>query len=138
MQTPVVPFFIDQIYQGFATARGLASMTSDGLTLEFEVKDAVVGVLRTGPRHVHIELDHLGGVELITGWFTTRLRIRTRTMAALSAVPGDHTDCIQLGVRRQDRPMAQALASAIALRLSERQLEILGRGADAVTETSSR
>ena len=39
-QTPVVPFFIDQIYQGFATARGLASMTSHGLTLEFEVKDA--------------------------------------------------------------------------------------------------
>ena len=133
MQTPVVPFFIDQVYQGFATARGLASMTADGLTLEFEVKDAVVGVLRTGPRQVHIQIDQLGSVELITGWFTTRLRIRTRTMAALSALPGDHTDCIQLGVKRQDREKAQALASAIALRLSQRRLEELGRGPDAVT-----
>jgi len=128
MQTPAVPFFIEHLYQGFATANGLARMTPEGLTLEFEVKDAVVGVVRTGLRQVHIDLDHLGGVELITGWFTTKLRIRTTTMAAMSEVPGDHTDCIQLGVKRQNRAIANALASAIALRLSERQLERLGRG----------
>jgi len=114
--------------QGFATANGLARMTDDGLTLEFEVKDAVVGVVRTGLRQVHIVLDHLSGVELITGWFTTRLRIRTTTMAPMSEVPGDHTDCIQLGAKRQNRAIANALASALALRLSERQLERLGRG----------
>jgi hypothetical protein len=137
MQTAVVPFFIAHVYQGFATAHGLARTTSDGLTREFEVKDALVGMLTTGVRVVHIHLDDLDGVELLAGWFTTRLRIRTTKLAAMSAVPGDHTGSIQLGVKRRDRVIARALASAIALRLSERQLERLGRGTDAVTETSS-
>ena len=132
MPPTVVPFFIDHLYQGFATANGLARMTPDGLTLEFEVKDAVVGMLKTGVRELRIGFDDLDGVELLAGWFTTRLRIRTASMAVMSAIPGEHTDGIRLGVRRRDRAIAKAFASTIALRLSERELQRLGRGIDAV------
>lgn len=130
MDMPSVPFTIDQVYQGLATLHGRARMTPAGLTLEFEVRDAFVGAVKSGVQQVDIGFDDLAGLDLQTGWVRTRLLIRTASMRAPAAVPGDHQRGILLSVRRADRAAAKSLVSALLLRQSERALEKLGRGAD--------
>ena len=127
MELPSLPFFIPKVYEGFATANGMARVTRDGLALEFEVKDGFVGMLKSGVREVQIPLDDLQQLELRKGWLTTRLVIKTRRMAVVSKLPGKHTGGIELGVARQDRKIAEALVSMLLLNLSERELEKLGR-----------
>ena len=128
MEPPSLPFFIANVYEGLATAHGIARITHAGLTLEFQVKDGFVGVLKTGVREVQIPIDELQLLELRKGWLKTRLLIRTRRMAVLNRIPGNHAGGIELGVARQDRPIAEALVSVLMLHLSGRELERLGRG----------
>lgn len=127
MELPSLPFFIPNVYEGLATAHGMARVTRVGLALEFEVKDGFVGMIKSGLREVEIPLDDLHRLELRKGWFKTRLLIKTRRMGAVTQFPGKHTTGgIELGVARQDREIAEALVSMLMLHLSERELEKLG------------
>ena len=127
MELPSLPFFIPNVYEGLATANGMARITEAGLTLEFEVKDGIVGMLKSGIREVLLPIDDLHRLELRKSWLKTRLFIRTHRMAAVSRIPGNHAGGIELGVARQDRQIAEALVSVMMLKLSERELERLDR-----------
>ncbi|HEX5107421.1 MAG TPA: hypothetical protein VFV95_03205 [Vicinamibacterales bacterium] len=127
MEPQSLPFSIPKLYEGFATAHGIARMTPAGLTLEFEVKDGIVGMIKSGVREVQIAIDDLHQLELRKGWLRTRLFIRTRRMTAVNRIPGNRAGMIELRVARQDRQIAESLVSLVMLRLSERELEKLGR-----------
>ena len=127
MEPPSLPFFIPNVYEGLAKANGVARLTRMGLALEFELKDGLFGMLRSGVREVEIPMDDLAGLELRTGWFRTRLLIRTHRIVTVHKVPGHRGAAIELGVARHDRTIAQALVSVLRLQLSERELEKLGR-----------
>jgi len=120
-----LPFSIPKLYEGFATAHGIARMTSSGLTLEFEVKDGIVGMIKSGVREVQIAIDDLHVLELRKGWLRTRLFIRTRRMTAVTRIPGNRAGVIELRVAREDRHIAETLVSLLMLKLSERELEKL-------------
>ena len=126
MDPQSLPFSIPNVYEGFATAHGMARITSSGLTLEFEVKDGIVGMIKSGVREVQIAIDDLHVLELRKGWLRTRLFIRTRRMTAVTRIPGNRAGVIELRVAREDRQIAEALVSLVMLKLSERELEKLG------------
>ena len=128
IDAPSLPFFIPKVYEGLAKANGIARISPAGLTLEFQVKDSFVGMLTSEVREVHISIDDLLHLELRKGWFKTRLVIRTRRMAAVNMIPGNHVGGIELGVTRQDRKIAETLVSILALSRSERELENLENG----------
>ena len=117
-----LPFSIPNVYQGLAEAKGIVRTTEAGLSLEFEVKDGVVGLLKSGINEVRLDIDELSRVDLHTGWFRTRLSIRTRSMTALSSIPGNEAGQIQLQIARKDRILAKGLASTLMLRLTEKEL----------------
>jgi hypothetical protein len=123
MELPSVPFSFVNVYEGLAKAHGMARITSGGLTLEFEVKDGFVGMLKTGVRHVLISFDDMSDIDLQKGWFKTKLCIRTRSMVAINQLPGTHAGRIELRIAREDRQIAEALASTLMLSISQRTLE---------------
>src|SRR5262249_17377221 len=127
MESQSLPFSIPKVYEGFAKAHGIARMTSSGLTLEFEVKDGIVGMIKSGVREVQISIDDLHVLELRKGWLRTRLFIRTRRMTAVTRIPGNRAGVIELRVAREDRQIAETLVSLVMLKLSERELEKLDR-----------
>ena len=128
MEPSSLPFFIPKVYEGLATAHGIARITRSGLTLEFEVKDGFVGVLKSGLREVVIPLDDLQLLELRKGWFKTRLFIRTRRMATLQKIPGNHAGGVELECRARTETSPRRWYPGRMLNLSERELEKLGRG----------
>jgi hypothetical protein len=133
MQLPSLPFVIPRVFGDLAVARGMARATPAGLTLEFEIKDSLVGLIRSGVREIHIAVEDLDRLDLRKGWFRTTLVVRTRRMAVLDKVPGHQAGSIQLRIAREDRPVAEALVSTMMLSLSERELERLaGRTLPAV------
>ena len=43
-----IPVRFPEIYEGFADAEGVLRISSDALTLEFQVKDNILGVMKSG------------------------------------------------------------------------------------------
>ena len=122
-----VQFSIHNAYQGLAVVNGVLQTSETDLVVEYETKDAVVGMVKSGIKQVRIPGNELSTVVLKAGWFRTRLFIRTRGMAALAGIPGNEAGQVVLRIARKDRKAAQALASALLLYLSDLQLASLNR-----------
>lgn len=124
---PSVPFKIPNVYQGFAEACGIAHASGSQLVLEFQVKDTIAGLVKSSVNEVSVPFTDLVSVHLHSGWFSTRLTIRTRRLAALKDIPGSEQGGVELTIARKDKHAAAELASLIALTLAERQLQDLSR-----------
>ena len=127
MDSAHVAFSFPDVYQGFAEGGGIATATTAGLTLEFQVKDSLVGMIKSDIRRIAIPIGELHSIDLKQSWFRNRLFIRVRNMTALDGVPGNNTGQVELRVARRDTATAQALVSILTLSLSEKRLAELGR-----------
>jgi hypothetical protein len=103
-----VPFMLGELYQGFAKGHGLIRDEGDGLCLEFQVQDAVVGLIKGDIRQVRIPLADLASVSLERRWFglSTYLVIQGTRMEAVKDVPGMEQGRLVLGIARKDREAA--------------------------------
>jgi hypothetical protein len=117
-----VPFSIESVY-GLARVSGLIRFQEDSLFLEFQSKDAVFGVVKSGLKEIRLPLADVPDVEFQRGWIESHLRLRVRRMALLSDLPGAEPGEAVLKVARRHRDAASELASRVLLRLSEMRLE---------------
>ena len=123
-----VPFKIRYLPGNLARVEGVARLEADALILEFRTVDELVGVFRSRPKEVRIHLNDIESVDFRRGWFAGRLRVGTRRVSALEAIPGAKGAEINLKCRRRHRLAAEELASSLRLRVTEKHLEEL-RGA---------
>ena len=127
-QFVTIPFTIPSVYEGLATAHGVARSTEAGLVLEFQVKDGFVGMVTSGVKEVQVPFHELVSIELKEGWFRRQLLIRARSLTTLASVPGHESGHVVVRIARKDVPMAREMVSILRLTLSERQLESLTEG----------
>lgn len=123
--TKSVPFEIPTVNQGFRVAKGLVNLEGEDLAFEFEVTDAIFGVLNSGLQELRLPLSGLQSVEFRKGWFSSKIILEARSLKVLKDLPGSEmTECV-LKIKRKDREDAQRLASKVRLVMSEMKLREL-------------
>ena len=125
-----LPFSIPGTYQGFAEVAGLATLDGDALVLEFEVKDAVLGLVRSGVEVVRLPVDDLASVSLDQSWLHADLVVRARSMRSVSEVPGSRQGQVRLRIARRDRATAEEFSATLLRRIVDKQRERLTSGLD--------
>jgi hypothetical protein len=112
-----VPFKYDELYGGLADCQGLIRLDGKDLCLEFQVKDSIVGVLKSDVKQVRIPIRELSAVRLERSWFglVTRLAIQANRLEPVQEIPGINQGRLVLGVARRDRPAAERLVAELAL-----------------------
>lgn len=123
-----VPVKLESTWAGLAENAGLLRLEGDSLMLEFETKDGVLEVLRSGPQHHRIPLSEIEACRWKRGWFGGELEVATRNLGVLGGIPGAAQGRIVLQVSRRDRDAAFALASSVELILAH---EVLRAAEDA-------
>lgn len=120
-----IPFQIADMYHGLAETEGMIWFEHDVLCLEFETKDSVLGLVRSGVKEKKLFLQDIDAIEYIQKVFKTQLTIRARRMTVVDGIPGNRLGEIQLRFKKRYRHEVSNLASQLALRLSEKRLEDL-------------
>jgi hypothetical protein len=120
-----IPFRISNAYQGFAVVNGLIKTTGDALILQYETKDSLVGMLKSGLREVRIPFKELAGIDLKANWFRTTLVIRTKDMTPLQDLSSSRPAEVALKLERKDRQSAKGLVTALRLSVAESELRRL-------------
>ena len=115
-----VPFTIDKVYGGLARADGILRFDGRALTLEFQVKDDVVGYMASGVKTVTVPLSEVVSLDWIPGWFgrKTTLELRTDKLHTLRDVPRSEHGIVRLRIARSDVPSAQQMADAVQRTIS--------------------
>src|SRR5262245_6985249 len=107
-----VPFTLSELYGGLATCEGLLRDEGKEIALEFQVKDAVAGFIKSGVREVRVPLKDLVSVTLdkdwlCTSWLGVKIQIQTARMELLKDVPGASQGRVELHIARKDRDLAE-------------------------------
>jgi hypothetical protein len=112
-------------------ADGILRLTEQGVTLEWAEVQTVqqVSLERVGtdvnelpPDWLELPSERIAGAWLVGGWWSPRLDLRARGMEDFEGVPGVRGVTLGLRIHRRDRPLASAIARAIASRVEARQL----------------
>ncbi len=120
-----MPFEISEVNYGFQKAKGLMKVSGKGIELEFEVKDAILGVLSSGIKNVTVSYSDLESIAFKGGWFSSKVILEGVSMQVFEEVPGTEVATCELKIKRKDRDEARDLISKARLHLSEYKLERL-------------
>lgn len=124
-QYTVLPFLIPEVYAGFAEAQGIMRVDDNTLTLEFEIRDSLVGLFNSGMKEIEIPLKEVISITLNKGWFKIAFIIRTQKLNSLGNLPKQQRGQIKLYLSYEDEEIAEWLVSFLMLKISEKKLNLL-------------
>ncbi|MDX2247900.1 MAG: hypothetical protein SF052_14035 [Bacteroidia bacterium] len=120
-----LPFSIEDVYAGFAKVSGILSVVRDHVILEFQVSDAIGGIVKGKPKEIRIPLRSIESVQFKKNWFAANFYLRVYRMKDLEAIPTNRAGEVKLSIQRKHRERALQLASSMNLRLSELRIEMM-------------
>ena len=113
-----MPFSIPNLYDGFATAMGIARKEPGHLVLEFDVREDVVDVFNSSVSQSRIPLTEIESVGVSKRLWWTTLALRTTSMASIADVLGRSEEGLRLSIARKYRDDAAMLAAEVDQRNS--------------------
>lgn len=115
----------------FVEASGLLRYESTGLHLEFQSKDAIIGVIKSGVKSTLISHDQLRGLHYRKSWFRHFLILQTKDMRSLKDVPGAESGEVRLKIKKSDADQAKSLGLHVSSALTDARLKRLVAESDA-------
>lgn len=113
-----VPVKLADTWGGMASSSGLLRFENEVLALEFETKDGVLEIIRSGIQRLALPVADLEGCAWHRGWFGGRIEIAVRRLALLSGVPGAERGTVVVRVARKDRDKAAWLVTEVNVALA--------------------
>jgi hypothetical protein len=117
---PAVPVTLEHSWGGLASNSGLLRLDGDTLVLEFETKDDVLQMLKSGVKRVALPLAQIEACQWEPGWFGGKIELCVRSMNALDGIAGASQGRVRLRVSRKDRDKAFGLVANVELALAHR------------------
>ena len=100
--------------KGLIDSEGLVSLAGACLRLEYQLKDGVLGVVKSKVRELEIPLADLASIDVVRGWLGgCKIVLQARSMQALQKVPGMAQGRVELIVDRADRAAAERLVAGL-------------------------
>lgn len=114
----VIPFTLGNLYAGFGKCEGLLREEDGHLCMEFQIKDNIAGLLKTGVQQVRIPLRDLISVTLTKGWLGNcwlgvKIVLQAARMEVLEQMPGASQGRIELSIARKDRNAAEQFVAGL-------------------------
>jgi hypothetical protein len=113
-----VPFTVGHLYGGFGQCDGLLRDEGEHLALEFQIKDALAGILKTGIRQTRIPTADLVSVTLTKGWLGNTwlgvtITLQAARMETFKDLPGATQGRLELRVARKDSAAAERFVAGL-------------------------
>ena len=107
-----VPFTIGDLYGGLGECHGLLRDEGEHLGFEFQTRDSVAGIIKSGVKQVRVPLKELVSVSLTKGWLGTswlgvKIVVQAGRLETLKDVPGMSQGRVELSIARKDRDAAE-------------------------------
>lgn len=118
-RSPTVPVRLHDPDALATESDGLIRLTDEGLTLQYETKDAFFGLYKSGVQELILPLTEIAFVEFKRGPFRTELAVQVNDLRHLDGVPGAKSGRLRLRFGRQHRGDAEALAVSLEELLRE-------------------
>ena len=113
-------------------SEGVLRLHSDGLILEFQMKDSLIGLIKSDVRKVRIPFDWIDDVALRSNLFRTDLYISVSSVEGVADIPGYKEGRVRLRILRRHKKDARVMAHEASTMVSQSKLDRLERDLEAL------
>lgn len=104
---------------GLTDTQGMLSIEGDILKLEYQTKDAMIGMIKTSVKLVEIPVSELSSARIDRRFWRAELVLQGKSMRVFSNAPGAQRGQLQLKINRQSTQAANELLDEIRARLAK-------------------
>ena len=125
-----VPFKVDYAMEGLAEIQGLIGLEPEAVIVEFQTKDALLGVWKSGMKTATIPLGDIAEVDFRKSIFGNSLIFRFTRLRAVSELPNQAAGEAKFTIERKHLDRALSFVSHVKLEVAEQQLRAAEAEAD--------
>ncbi|MCG8373076.1 MAG: hypothetical protein MI700_06065 [Balneolales bacterium] len=125
-----LPFYDDELNSGFMKLEGILRLEGDHINIEFQRKDSIMEVIKSGVKSLNIPLTDLEMIEYKKKLGGGRVILYAKRAVTFEDFPGGELTTRTLKISRKHRDIAASLASNVNLILSEKKLRELDEGTE--------
>lgn len=111
-------FETPEIYSGFGECNGIIRVKEEGLMLEYQVKDGIVGFLKSSPKFLLIPYEELTDIQYKFNLFRSRFHLYVDNIKLLNKFPYNKEGVITLKVKRSQKGTAKKITHEVRLIMS--------------------
>lgn len=123
MENISIPIKFRDSYEGFAESSGILSLRENHIIIQFETKDALFGLIKSGLKKVAIPLKHIEELAYKKSIFGNRVSIKVDDLSYLEDLPERSNNKVVLLIDRKNIDRAIDLIRAIRLDMSEKEYQ---------------
>lgn len=124
----ILPFKKLEAYGGFAECSGMLIFDGQYLSIEFQTKDSIVGLFKTGVKTFRLAPSNIFKIEYQKGFFSSKLIIMPSSIKLLEEFPAAEDGKIILRISRENASLAAEMYSRIQLSVAEYKLQRAEQG----------
>ena len=103
-----VPFKFSNVFGGLASGEGLLHNEGTHLSLEYQVIDGILGLLKTDVVRIHLPKAEVASLTLTECWFgRAKIVIQATNMDVFQNVPTASQGRVELSIARKDHQAAE-------------------------------
>jgi len=122
MESLSIPFKITDTFEGLAECEGILRVYDETLTLEYQQKDAMLGVFKSGVKKVEVSMRDIEEVDFKKSIFGNTMTIRFATMQATGDLPRSDASEVKVSIARKYVDKALSFVSQLKLGVAEYRL----------------
>ncbi|MET1254085.1 hypothetical protein [Aliikangiella maris] len=120
MESIVLPVKLEDSLEGLAESVGLLSQTPHSLKIQFQTKDAILGLIKSGVKVIEIPMKNVLEISIKKSIFSHKIIISVDDLNYVSQLPYTGNHEISLSVSRKNIDQAIDFVRSIRLDMSER------------------
>lgn len=120
-----IPFSLPDAYGGMADADGILGFDGNTLRLEFQVKDAIFGIVKSGVKEIELDVSEVASIQFKRKVFRGQILLRSHSVNAVSEIPGQKGGELKITVKKRYCDDAEELISNLRLAVTEARLKAL-------------
>ena len=123
MDTFSIPIKLNDSFEGFAESKGLLLLKNGAVIIQFQTKDAILGMVKSDLKTVDIPLENLIEISYKKSIFGNKLILLVDNLSFVEQLPSSDSNEIVLSIARKDIDTAIDLVRALKLDQSEKEYQ---------------
>lgn len=123
MDTFSIPIKLSDSFEGFAESKGLLLLKNGAIIIQFQTKDAILGMVKSDLKNVDIPLENLIEISYKKSIFGNKLILLVDNLSFVEQLPSSDSNEIVLSIARKDIDTAIDLVRALKLDQSEKEYQ---------------
>lgn len=118
-----IPFKIPDVYHGLAESHGVLRLTSNGVHIEYQTKDSVLGLLKSKLHQVQIPFSKISELNFKRKVFTSTLTMRLSHLEAILSIPNQESGTVKFRIPKTHINEAEEFVSLVKIVATNQSLE---------------